>query len=137
MSQYAIVAHRGYQLPESYQPIVFSQWLRSLRFGNDFFKLIDSDDYFEAYHRYIEQVLDHPDAMVRFATLADNLDVVLGFSVCRDNILDYVYVGKDYRLIGIARSLVPAGVDTITHLTRTGLTIWGNKNKPWKFNPFA
>lgn len=109
----------------------------SLRFGNDMFRLIDHVEYYKTYHQFVERILDHPTTVVRIAVLSDDHDVALGFSVSRGNVLDYVHVHKDYRRIGIGRSLVPAGIEWITHVTKTGLTIWGSKAGHWKFNPFA
>ena len=124
-------------VPERYQAAVYSKWLRSLRFGNDFFKMVDSGPYYEAYHRYPGVILSRPDVCFRVATLSDDDDIVLGFSVSRDHVLDYVHVHKDFRRLGIGRNLVPPGIDTITHLTRTAISIWGSKCSSWKFNPFA
>jgi GNAT superfamily N-acetyltransferase len=137
MSGYRIIAFSGYKLPAAYTELVYSRWLRSLRFGNDYFKLIKSNAYYEAYHRYIQRVLEHPDSMVRLGVLSDDADVVLGFSVSRGSILDYVHVHKDHRRLGIGTKLVPQGIDTITHLTRTGLAIFGSKHFNWAFNPFV
>lgn len=132
-----IVKYPGQRLPGTYIGLVYSRWLRSLRYGNDYFRLISSMDYYESYNRYISTVLARPDTIVRLATLAVDRDCVLGFSVARGQILEYVHVHKDQRLQGIARSLVPKNIEVVTHLTRTGLTIWANKCPGWSFNPFA
>ena len=137
MSGYKIIAFNGYMTPNDYRALVYSRWLRSLRFGNDYFKLVAQDAYYEAYHLYIQRILEHPDSMVRLAVLSDDADVVLGFSVSRGSILDYVHVHKDHRRLGIGRKLVPKDIDTITHLTRTGLAIFGSKHFNWAFNPFV
>lgn len=99
-------------------------------------KLIDSDAYYKNFHKYIERVLSVPEAVVRLAVLTDDQDIVLGFSVSREAVLDYVYVHKDNRRLGIGKSLVPEGITTITYLTFTGITIWANKYSKWKCNPF-
>jgi GNAT superfamily N-acetyltransferase len=117
--------------------MIYAKWLRSLRFGNDYFKLIDSDDYYLTYHRYITNLLAQPAATVRLAVLSDDRDVVLGFSVTRGNILDYVHVHKDHRRCKIGTHLIPCGIDTITHVTKSALPIWNNKYSNWKFNPFS
>ncbi len=126
--------------------MIYSKWLRSLRFGNDYFKLADAAAYYEAYQRYITNILQV--ATVRLAVISDDEDVVIGFAVVRNNILDYVHVLRlrlksitgfdvvDYRRRGIGTKLVPKNIDTVTHLTRTALTIWGSKYSHWKFNPF-
>lgn len=133
---YVIDQVRGDELPHEFRNLVYSKWMRSLRFGNHFFKLIDSEAYYSSYKVYIDRVLRMPLTHIRFAVLADDRDVVLGFSVVRVNILDYVHVHKDQRRLGIGANLVK-GVDTFTHLTKTGMTIWNNKYSSWKFNPFA
>lgn len=137
MSSYKVLAYRGADLPDEYRGILFAGWLRSFRHGNDYFRLVVPDKYYKTYHRYISTILENPETTVRLAVLSDDKDVVLGFSVSRGGILDYVYVNKDQRRQGIAKSLLPPEVDTITHLTKTALTIWGSKYGDWKFNPFA
>jgi GNAT superfamily N-acetyltransferase len=117
--------------------MIFSKWLRSLRYGNDYFRLIDPDEYWKAYNAYIKSILMRGDTMVRIASLTEDADVALGFSVVRGAVLDYVHVHKDFRKKGIGRILVPKNIKVITHLTKTGLSIWGSKYPKWKFNPFA
>ncbi len=73
---------------------------------------------------------------MKLAVLTDDRDVVLGFSVSRGKVLDYVHVQKDLRKQGIGTALIPLGIDTITHLTKSALPIWGSKYGSWKFNPF-
>lgn len=134
---YSVITRRGPELPTEYRGLVYSKWLRSLRYGNDFFKLIDAKCYYTAYHRRITIVLDSHDCVIRLAVLSDDRDVVLGFSVSRDHVLDYVHVHRDQRRQGIGTSLIPPGVEYISHLTKTGLTIWGSKYGHWRFDPFA
>jgi GNAT superfamily N-acetyltransferase len=122
---------------DPFLPLIFSKWLRSLRYGNDYFRLIKAQAYYTAYHRYIQAVLNAEATQVRLAALTDDPDVVLGFSVSRGPILDYVHVHKDQRLQGIGKALVPKDITTITCLTRTALAIWGTKYPKLEFNPFA
>ncbi len=136
---YSIIVFPGSKLPSQYIPMLFSRWLRSLRFGNPLFKKVRSKDYFRNYHTYIEKLLSKPDSQVRLAVLSDDHDVVLGFSVSREDVLDYVHVHTDYRKIGIGAKLIPEGITTFTHLTETATNIWqyNEKYKELKFNPFA
>lgn len=134
---YSVIAFSGPFLPATYRSLIFAKWLRSLRHGNDFFKLIHTNDYYATYNRLIDALLRKPESVVRLAVLSDDPDVALGFSVCRGSILEYVYVHRDHRRQHIGTLLVPKHIDTITHLTKTGLTIWGGKYGHWKFNPFA
>jgi GNAT superfamily N-acetyltransferase len=136
MDEYKVIAISAYQLPESYRPMIYSKWLRSLRYGNDYFKLIEAGSYFTHYHKYLEALLAKPYCVVRLAVLADDYDVVLGFSVTRNSVLDYVHVHKDYRRTGIGTLLVPSGISKISHITRQGMSFWNNRLKECKFDPF-
>lgn len=135
MNSYVVVSYAATNLPEAYRSLVYAKWLYSLRYGNDYFKLSKADSYYAAYNAYITSILAKPETVVRLALLADDRDVCLGFAVYRGNILDYVHVHRDNRRVGIARALVPPSIDTVTHLTKTGLSIFGKTN--WAFDPFA
>lgn len=91
-----------------------------------------------------------PDCLIKLAVLTEDKDVVLGFSVSREDVLDYIHVHKDSRkdaemLIdgkvvkfpgGIGKKLLPKPLTTFTHLTKIALIIWQTeKYKHLKFNP--
>lgn len=137
---YLIVKHPGADFPKEYKALVFSRWLRSLRYGNPIFKKMESDPYYGAYHAYIEHLLQKPESIVRLALLPANEDgpeTVIGFSVSRAGVLDYIHVHKDQRLQGIAKKLLPNHLHTFTHYTNMAGLIWqSNSNyKHLKFNP--
>jgi hypothetical protein len=136
---YSVISFRASQLPESFKPLIFSRWLRSLRFGNSLFRKIDSKNYHENYHKFIENLLNKPDCLIKFAVLSDDHDVVLGFSVSREDVLDYVHVHTDYRKHKIGTALIPDGITTFTHITLIAIDIWQTnpKYRHLKFNPFA
>ena len=134
-ASYKIITYKGNELPDNYKAMIFSKWLRSLRYGNDYFKLINQARYYAAYHVYVERLLT--ESTIRLATLSNDIDVVLGFSVCRGNVLDYVHVQKDYRRIGVGKSLVPCSeINCITHVTRQGMSFWNNLMPLAIFDPF-
>lgn len=136
-STYHCIVYKGEDLPKQYEALIYSKWLRSLRYGNDYYKLIDQDSYFNVYHRYIAQLLAKPECEVRLAVLGDDYDCVLGFAVSRGDCLDYVHVHKDYRKTGVARSLtVFTDWQWISHLTRQGISSWNKLAPNAKFNPF-
>ncbi len=137
MTSYIVMAYRGPDLPHQFVGLIYSKWLRSYRYNNDFIRLSDPAAYYPAYNSYISKILSDADTVIRLAQLTDDMDVVLGFSVSRKNILDYVHVHSLNRKMGIGRKLIPPGIDTISHLTRIGLSIWGTKFGKWKFNPFV
>ncbi len=126
-------------LPPQYKSLVFSKWLRSFRFGNPDFEKINSDEYFKHYHLFIENLMNKPDSVIRLAVLTDDRDVVLGFSVSREDVLDYIHVHRDHRKQGIGSMLVPEGTTTFSHITKTATEIWLKvpRYKKLKFNPFA
>jgi hypothetical protein len=133
---YSIHSYAGASLPDSYRNLVFSKWLRSLRYGNEYFRLVDSDAYFSTYQRFITALLSKPETVVKLAVLTESPDVVLGFSVIRNDTLDYIHVHKDMRKQGIGTSLFPKNITTITHITNIGMSIWSSKLSNVKFNPF-
>ena len=135
-ASYQIIAWMSPDLPDSYKPMLFSKWLRSLRYGNDYFKLMASREYFTWYHTFIEFLLRKRGSMVRLAVLHDDHTVVLGFAVVRGNTVDYIHVHKDYRRKGIAKALLPKDVRYITHLTKTGMGFWNTACPEAEFNPF-
>lgn len=136
---YSVLVYPAADMPEQYRPMIMSRWLRSLRFGNPVFRKADSDTYYKHYNDFICNLMKKPDSKVRLAVLSDDHDVALGFSVSREDVLDYIHVQNDYRRIGIARKLLPEGLTTFSHITLTGTDIWPkNPNyKHLKFNPFA
>ena len=136
-SSYQVIAFRGTELPGQYLNMVLSKWMRSLKHGNEYFKLIHSDSFFKAYDRYIKSILLRPDTTVRVAVLSDDRDVALGWSVIENSTLHYVHVQADQRNKGIGKSLVPRGIQQFSHLTKTGLAIWAEALPHAIFNPFC
>lgn len=138
-STYSVLAYPSAKLPETYVALVFARWLRSFRAGNPFLKKASPAEYYKHYHKHIEMLLSKPDSTVRLAVLSDDHDVVLGFSVAREDVLDYVHVQKDHRRQGIAKMLIPQGITTMSHSTHLSVGIWQNnpKYKHLKLNPFA
>jgi hypothetical protein len=133
---YSVISFPAKDLPQQYEALVFARWLRSFRFGNSFIKKTDPTEYYKQYHKYIEMLLKKPESVVRLAALSDDHDVVLGFSVTRGLILDYVHVQVDHRRTGIAKKLVPKDVAVTTHMTQLAQGIWQAKYKYLTFNPF-
>ena len=120
---------------EQDRAFIFATWLRGLRFGNDWFRLIPSAIYFLVYHNVIETLLSRPGCAVQVACLKEDPSVILGYSVCYGDRLDFVFVKKAWRGIGIAKALVPPGIKTVSHLTDTGKAILAH-HKGVEFNPF-
>lgn len=115
---------------------IFATWLRGLKYGNDWYNEIDSATYFSVYHQVLEAVLAKPDTKVTVSCLKDDPEVVLGYSVHTSDKLHWIFVKKAWRSIGIAKSLIPANIKTVTHLTTVGKSIL-KKYPEVKFNPFG
>jgi GNAT superfamily N-acetyltransferase len=117
-------------LPEDL-PFIYSTWLLGLYHGNSWFKLIDKTVYFEHYKKIVEALLIT--SMVQVACLESDRDVIVGYSIHRDNRLHWIFVKKAWRRLGVAKALMPEGINTVTHLTGLGKTLMP---KEWVFNPF-
>lgn len=139
MSQtsYSIISFPGKDIPKQYEGYVYDRWLRMLRQHNETFKFLDTDSYYKIYHAFIEGLLQKPDSVVRFAVLSDDHDVLLGFCASREDVLDFIYVHKDYWGQKISTALIPKGITTFSHMTKLWLPIWQSKYKHWKFNSKA
>lgn len=136
-STYSVIAFPASLVPAQYLNFIKAKWKRSLKYGNEYFKLAESDAYFEAYEVYISALLARPKSVIRLAVLSDDKDVCLGWSLIEGGVLHYVFVQHEHRNQGIGKSLVPTPIHTITHLTKSGMNAWHNKLPEAKFNPFA
>lgn len=135
-SSYKIISYKASAMPKSYWNMVLSKWLRSLRFGCDYMRIIDKDIYFKGYQIYIEQIFKRPEATIRLAVLSDDEDVVLGWAVYEGPRLHYIYVNRDFRKAGIGTALYSKDTEEISHVTTIGMSIWASKKPHLKFNPF-
>jgi hypothetical protein len=133
---YKIIEFKASELPAPYLPMIYSKFLRELRDNNELFKIIDKDSYFKNYHRYIETLLLRPLARIKLAVLSDDIDIVLGWALIEPRTVHFVYVNKDVRRIGIARSLLSEEFDIFSHVTNISLELWPSKFPKAVFNPF-
>ena len=134
-ASYDILVYPGPEVPKAYHNMILSKWLRTNYFGNPFMREISQDFYWDCHSVLIKRVVNNPDSQVRLAALSDDHDVILGFSVSRPNILDYLWVHAMHRMIGIGSSLVPK-FDMYTHTTNKWRLIQRHKYFDTKFNPY-
>lgn len=113
-------------------PLIYSTWLLGLYHGCDWFNRIEKKAFFDNYKKVVEQRVMH--SQVKVAVLVEDPDVILGYVCYRNNVLDWIFVKKAWRKIGIAKMLVPQGITICTHLTKVGRSL---KPKEWAFNPFV
>lgn len=114
---------------------IMSTWLKGLRYGNDWFELIEAPVYYENYAKAIENTLQSPTTAVRVACLKDTPDIILGYSVSHGDHVFWTFVKKAWRGIGVASSLVPDTTTSAGNLTEVGKAILKKRPKI-KFNPF-
>lgn len=111
---------------------IYGSWLHGLYFGHDWIKEIQADIFFKEYQKIVEKIMDR--ATIKVATLPDAEDVALGYVVYQGVVLHWIFVKDAWRKMGIARSLYPKEITTVTHLNKTGRTLRIRKNLI--FNPF-
>lgn len=136
-ASYRIFTHKSPALPEQFRNMLIAEYLRSLRKGNEYLELIEPLAYFNVYDAYFKALLARPDSAVKLAALSDDPDVVLGWALVEPDKLHFVYVKKDYRRIGIAKSLVSEPFSRFSHLTKIGKALWDTKFPRAAFNPFC
>lgn len=114
---------------------IFSTWLRGLKHANDYFELIENEAYFKHHHDLIETILDDFEVTVKIACLKEDPSVVLGYAVYKNTRLDWVFIKKSWRSIGLARDLIPPGITTVSHITKVGRALL-RKHPTVRFNPY-
>lgn len=112
---------------------IYATWLKALFYGNPAYNAIDKDIYFENYRKVVCGLLGS--SSVKVACLKDDPDVIIGYSVYSGKTLHFVFVKAIWRKIGVAKSLVPADIEQVSHLTTVGRSIL-NKYPKVKYNPF-
>jgi hypothetical protein len=136
-SSYSLIYFSGNDIPECYRGLIYSRWLRSNRYGNLFFKMTISQSYYQHHKLRIDSILNHQECAVKLAVLSDDHDVVLGFSVSRNEILDYVHVHYVQRLQKIASNLVPKNIKCVTHWTYQGERFLTKRYGGFTLDPYA
>ena len=122
---------------ESDKNFIFASWLRGLYYGNSLFREMNKDVFMSNYHKVIEQILALDSTKIKVACLEEDPEVILGYAVLGGPTrLHWVFVKSHWRGILIAESLIPPTVDTVTHITKSGLSLL-RKHPNVQFNPFA
>lgn len=117
------------------KPFIMATFLRGLYYGETWFSQIPKDVFMDNYKRVAEALLDRPNVTIRIACLKEDPDVILGYSISKGTVLDWTYVKKAWRGAGVGRSLLPAQVTAVTHLSENGKDLM-KKIPNCIFNPF-
>ena len=136
MDRTNLVKVRDY-LPED-KNFIYASWLRGLYYGDAGFKDVPKDVFMQHYHDVLERILESPTIKVKVACLQDDHSVILGYAVVSDvsPTLYWVFVKAPWRKIGIAKSLIPEDLKTVTHMTALGKSILKKKYPAVVYNPF-
>lgn len=130
MNKQDLIAIRSAVIPD--KNFIISTILRGLYYGDTWFSLIPKDTFMKHYHSIAERIISNSN--IKVACLKDEPTAIIGYSISTPEVIHFVYVKKSWRGIGVAKSLLPDNVTTVTHLTKSGLAI--TKKNNWTFNPF-
>ena len=111
---------------------LFSTWKNSLYYTKPY-RHIPRDIYNYSYDAVITKILNRPNVEVKVACLDANTDIILGYIAYEPKILHWIYVKEDWRRLGIAKRLFPAGIKASTHITELGSALMPDD---MVFNPF-
>lgn len=115
---------------------IYATWLRGLYYGgSSFYRDIKKDVFFKKYESVIKGLLAKSTITCKIACLKEAPDVILGYAVYESQMaLHYVFTKEAWRRQGIAKTLVPGDLKSITHLTELGDSI--RKSKGLEFDPW-
>lgn len=121
---------------ESDRSFIFATFLRGLFYGDSVFSEVPKSIFMTNYHKVIEHILNSPSTAVKVACLREDPEVILGYVILKpdSNAIVWAFCKKAWRGIGLIKSLIPDNITTITHATKSGISI--SKKKGWIFNPF-
>jgi hypothetical protein len=90
-------------------PFIYSTWLRSYRYASQFAKKLSNAIFYEMHHKVIDGFISRG-GRVSVAHPVGEPGVILGYICVEANqpLIQYVYVKKSFRKLGIAKSLYNA-----------------------------
>lgn len=123
---------------------VYASWLRGLYYGDTWFNAIPKEVFMHEYHKVLDLIIKTRPCAIKIACLKEDPEVILGYAIFhiteKGQALDWVFIKKAWRAIGIAKMLVQDEVPTlttVTHLSKKGLDIMKSKLPNVVFNPFS
>lgn len=138
-----LFAIRAYR--ESDKNLILSTFLKGLYYGygeenppSIWGHDVDKRIFMDNYKKVAAAFLDSPKVTIAVACLPDDPDTILGYSILgtSGSVLHWVFVKSVWRNKSIAKTLVPASITTVTHLSKLGKELLPKLNNPI-FNPFA
>lgn len=128
-----LVAIRDYTPAD--RNFVFSTLLRGIYYGGFFYGEMNKATFMEHYHNILEQLI--PNTKITVACDKSDPDVIYSYCVTNPSgtVVHWVFTKAAWRGIGLAKSLVPLTVESVSHLSKQGLSIL-RKFPNIEFNPF-
>lgn len=109
--------------PEDHN-FIMSTFLRGIYYGEGFFSRTPKALFMDRYKRVVQALVISPDILITVACLPEDSNVVLGYAVLNSTLdtVSFIYVKKDWRNKGIAKSLIPQSFKYIVpqHVTKLG-----------------
>jgi len=120
-------------------PFIYSTWLKSYLYSSQFTKKISHSLYYEMHHMVIDRFLERG-GVITIAHAKGEPDVILGYLAtdAQNTIIQYIYVKKTFRRMGIAKELTKhLTFDNLTFTHFTTDTGWILKKCPSLiYNPY-
>ena len=113
------------------QILILDSWLKSMRKSPDGY--LPDDLFFPTHRLMIMKMLDT--CTVEVITPPDSPNFILGYIVYDKGVVHWVYVKKDYRNSGIAKSLIERAKDEKGDVVLTLTTPLGRKKLRWQIKP--
>ena len=114
---------------------ISSTWLRGNRYGNDYFREIQTDLYYAHYAKVINNIMSDPNTVVTIACDSAYPPWIGGYSVFNKDALVWVFVKEVYRNKGIAKLLTEhIKFKEVKSITKMSTPIV--KRKGLIFNPY-
>lgn len=127
-----IIVREGRETDHSF---IYTTWIKGLYSDSGWWRSIQKNVFTSFYSLVIKKMLHNPDVSVRVSCLADDPDIILGYSVSEGNRLHFVFIKPDWRGkgLGILKSLIPKAINEVTSMTKAGKK---RMLPDWNYQPF-
>jgi hypothetical protein len=118
--------------------LILATFLRGLYYSNEYFNKIPKDIFMDNYKLNAYKIVLGPTNKIKVACLKEDPDVILGYALLNsdETVLHWVFVKAAWRHKGIAKSLVPDTITSVSHINEVGSTLLTISEKQIVFNPF-
>ncbi len=124
-------------LPED-MAFVMATFLRGLYYGDTWYQQVPKDIFMDYYAKAAAIAWKSPQIRITVACLKEDSNIILGYSITSadEKALVWMFVKSAWRKQGIGKSLLPANLECVTHLSTLGKSLIQEKLSNVIFNPF-